>query len=83
MVENAFGIMASRFRIFQSSINVEPHKAEVIVLACCALHNFLCTKSLPTYAPEGLLDVEDTSQNDPHLIAGRWRNATDPFVALQ
>ncbi len=71
VVENAFGIMASRFGIFESLINVEPHKAEVIVLTCCALHNFLCTKSLPTYAPEGLLDVEDTSQNDPYLTAGR------------
>ena len=35
VVENAFGIMASRFGIFQSSINVDPTKAEIIVLACC------------------------------------------------
>ena len=40
-VENAFGILASRFRIFGKPIQLEPHKVDIIILACCALHNYL------------------------------------------
>ena len=40
-VENAFGILASRFRIFYKPIHLSPSKVENIVLACCALHNYL------------------------------------------
>ena len=35
VVENTFGIMASRFRILLSTINLCPSKTLTIVLACC------------------------------------------------
>uniref|UniRef100_A0A671KY09 DDE Tnp4 domain-containing protein n=1 Tax=Sinocyclocheilus anshuiensis TaxID=1608454 RepID=A0A671KY09_9TELE len=42
VVENAFGILANRFRVFLTTINIQDTaKVEDIVLACCALHNFL------------------------------------------
>uniref|UniRef100_A0A8C1Z6F8 DDE Tnp4 domain-containing protein n=1 Tax=Cyprinus carpio TaxID=7962 RepID=A0A8C1Z6F8_CYPCA len=42
VVENAFGILANRFRTFLNTINIQDTaKVEDIVLACCALHNFL------------------------------------------
>jgi len=41
--ENAFGILV---QIFQSTIPPEPKKAELIVLACIALHNYLHAKSV-------------------------------------
>jgi len=41
VVENTFGILASRFRIFHTSINLKVENIETVVLACCALHNFL------------------------------------------
>ena len=41
VVENSFGILNSRFGVFQKSINLCPEKASLIVLACCYLHNFL------------------------------------------
>uniref|UniRef100_A0A8C1RUD5 DDE Tnp4 domain-containing protein n=1 Tax=Cyprinus carpio TaxID=7962 RepID=A0A8C1RUD5_CYPCA len=42
VVENAFGILANRFRVFLNTINIQDTaKVEDIVLACCALHNFL------------------------------------------
>ena len=41
IVENSFGILASRFRIFMAPINLSPDKVEKIVIACCSLHNFL------------------------------------------
>ena len=41
VVENAFGIMANRFRIFLTSINLALYKVDNVVLCCCILHNFL------------------------------------------
>ncbi|VEN60036.1 unnamed protein product [Callosobruchus maculatus] len=44
-VENAFGILVNRFRILQTTINLNPSKVETITLACCVLHNFLSMHS--------------------------------------
>ena len=41
VIENAFGIMVARWRIFQTTIDARPEKVERIVLACVALHNYL------------------------------------------
>lgn len=41
VVENAFGIMANRFRIFLTTINLAIYKVNKLVLCCCVLHNFL------------------------------------------
>ena len=38
-VENAFGILANRFRVLQTTINQPPEKVQMIVLAACCLHN--------------------------------------------
>ena len=37
VVENAFGILANRFRIFMTPICLNPEKVETIVMACCIL----------------------------------------------
>ena len=47
VVENAFGILSNRFRIFQSNIYLDLHRIDRVVLCCCILHNFLrrnCTR---------------------------------------
>lgn len=44
IAENAFGILANRFRIFMAPIPLVPEKVEMIVIACCSLHNFLRTQ---------------------------------------
>ncbi|CAH2010535.1 unnamed protein product [Acanthoscelides obtectus] len=49
-VENAFGIMASRFRIYYTHINLEPKNIDKVVKASCALHNFLIEHSKKSYA---------------------------------
>lgn len=46
VVENVFGILESRFRVFESAMDMEPERAQKIVLACCALHNYLRTKTI-------------------------------------
>ena len=40
VVENSFGILANRFRVFMTPISLDPAKVENIVIACCCLHNF-------------------------------------------
>jgi len=41
IVENAFELLASVFRIFRKPLIVKPSTAEDITLACVYLHNFL------------------------------------------
>lgn len=41
VVECAFGILASRWRVLHTRMNVQPENADSIVIAACILHNFL------------------------------------------
>ncbi|XP_036343074.1 putative nuclease HARBI1 [Rhagoletis pomonella] len=69
VVENAFGILANRFQIFQRNIDLPLDKIENLTLAACALHNFITTRD----GFESIhLDLEDT--NTINLIEGSWRN---------
>ena len=40
-VENAFGILSSRFQIFRKPLQFSPRKVDLFVLTCCCLHNML------------------------------------------
>lgn len=70
--ENAFGILVSKFRIFEKPIPLSPEKVDKVVLACCALHNWL-RKTGNNYVPFGLIDYEDMNYiSQP----GSWRDCT-------
>jgi len=72
VVENAFGILANRFRVFHTTIALKPEIVEQVVHASCALHNFLRTKAEETYLPHGSVDEEDDISHD--IIPGAWRD---------
>ncbi|XP_023310997.1 putative nuclease HARBI1 [Anoplophora glabripennis] len=78
--ENAFGILVSKFRVFEKPILLSPEKVDKVVLACCALHNWL-RKTGTTYVPFGLIDYEDMN----HISQpGSWRYCTsDGLVNIQ
>lgn len=59
IVENAFGILVSRFRIFEKPIACLPETVDKIIKACTALHNWLRTTSNTYYTPKGSFDEED------------------------
>lgn len=67
VVENAFGILSSRFRVFLSPICVDPDKVEQILLATICLHNYLIDKHT---VPALLVDQED---DEHRVIPGTWR----------
>lgn len=52
-VENSFGILANRFRVFLLPVDLPPSNIETIVLACTSLHNFLRRDHVSHYTPEG------------------------------
>jgi hypothetical protein len=72
VVENAFGILSTVFRVLRKPILLEPERASKVVLATIYLHNFLRKRSTSrqTYTPPGTFDTE----KDGQIIAGRWRN---------
>lgn len=41
VVENVFGILSDRFRLFLTPINLALYKINHVVLCCCILHNVL------------------------------------------
>lgn len=79
IVENVFGIMAARFRVFHTAINMKLENIEKVVLACCALHNFLRRNNPNKYCPSECFD-EDLERGE--LVPG-LRATQEVFVDLQ
>ncbi|KAM4016591.1 uncharacterized protein ACNLHF_002859 isoform 1-T3 [Anomaloglossus baeobatrachus] len=77
VVENAFGIMANRFRVFHTPINLSLPSIDAVVLACCALHNFLRRRDAITYCPTGFVDSDDLNGE---VVLGEW-HSEDPAIA--
>lgn len=75
VIENAFGIMSSRWRILRRDLCCTPETAEDIVKAIVCLHNFLMVSkddvapSERTYCPTFMLDREENG----NVIEGDWR----------
>lgn len=68
--ENAFGILASRFRILRRPIDLKVETTEVLVKAACAIHNWLRISS-KNYMPPRCVDREDLHTNV--IQPGTWR----------
>jgi Plant transposon protein. len=80
IVENAFGILASRFRILLNIINLSPEKATIITLTTCYLHNFLRRNHSSIYL-RGSVDVENTNTSEIQLAA--WRSDPQQLCGLE
>ena len=68
--ENAFGILANRFKFFLSTISLSPENIEKIILASCVLNNYLRSNLISRYMPPGSVDNEN---EDGSIRSGDWR----------
>ncbi|XP_046686715.1 uncharacterized protein LOC124372373 [Homalodisca vitripennis] len=62
IVENVFGILVARFGVFQKPINLRLDRITDVVLACCALHNFMRETSPNKYTPSECFDEESNGE---------------------
>ena len=72
VMENSFGFLAARFRVFQQPINAKLDATESIMKACVALHNFLIDGrqyGTEHYCPDGYADYEINGKK----FDGEWR----------
>ncbi|XP_031330309.1 uncharacterized protein LOC116161192 [Photinus pyralis] len=75
VVENAFGICSSVFRVLRKPLLLTAERAQLVVIACIYLHNFLrnSNTSKQLYCPENWLDTEVNGQ----MIFGKWRSDSE------
>ena len=71
-VENAFGILAARFRCLLTPLEMHEERAKYIILGCCTLHNMFCERNEAGYISHGNVDQED--HHSGNVIPGAWRN---------
>ncbi|XP_001951832.2 putative nuclease HARBI1 [Acyrthosiphon pisum] len=70
IVENSFGILSSRFRVFRRPLRLLPSTVVKLVKAACSLHNWI-RKSGLNQTIEIIQDIEDLENGI--LIPGQWR----------
>ena len=73
-IENAFGILVARWRVFSKEIAFEPQHVDKLVLAAVSLHNFLMARTQKDvrnmYCSPNFVD-KDAYGN---VIQGSWRH---------
>ena len=70
IVENAFGILASRFRVFRRPLLLQPQNADAVIKGAVVLHNFLRKEAGSRYLSP--LSVDHESENGD-VVPGEWR----------
>ncbi|CAK1595924.1 unnamed protein product [Parnassius mnemosyne] len=63
-VENAFGILTQKFRIYQGRIKMNPASVDNKILTTCVLHNFIRKNSENEVNSFNLESLEDSSLNN-------------------
>ncbi|CAK1583533.1 unnamed protein product [Parnassius mnemosyne] len=69
VIENVFGIMTRRFRIFNTAINLSIQRIDLVVLTCCILHNFL-RRSGSNYSDYELFAIDDSTVEENIPVQG-------------
>ena len=70
IVENAFGLMCSRFRCLLRTMELDVPNAMQVVRAWMALHNLLISQKDQFHTHPGCMDFEDELGN---VVNGSWR----------
>ena len=82
--ENLFGILASRWRIFFVTINLDPKYVEDVILSTLALHNMLI-KSKRVTNTLTMQNLADTVLENGDIAEGIWREniESETFFSFQ
>ncbi|XP_031329273.1 protein ALP1-like [Photinus pyralis] len=80
-IENAFGIVAQRWRVLRKTIIADLSTCEEIVKATVVLHNFILTEEngKKVYLPNGYADYID---GEGTLHEGRWRGTGQHLTGI-
>ena len=70
-IENAFGILAAKWKIFCMPIRATASTIESIIKAAICLHSYLQITANATYILQGFVDSEDSTGD---MQPGEWRN---------
>ena len=72
VVENAFGILVSRFRVMMTTIELPPETVRGVVMTCVVLHNILRRQYQGQHGAQqpGGDDDDDDVPGDGRLIGG-------------
>lgn len=80
VIENSFGILSTRWRIFHKPIKATVANTENYTLACLSLHNYLRQTDNAMYTPSGFIDSEN---KDGTIKEGEWRSTNNEDSALR
>jgi len=84
VVENSFGMLAARFRVFRTSMEINPAKARDVVLAATVLHNFMRQRSQTASnieVRESCSSVMDTADQAMHMQPPSGMSRCKPCLA--
>lgn len=71
VIENVFGILRARWRMFKGPISASPNTVQLIIEAAVCLHNYLRQTETALYCPSGFVDSMDRSGK---IKPGEWRS---------
>ena len=78
-IEQTFGILVARWRIFRTPIKAKPENTVLYVLATTTLHNYLQQTDNSVYCPPGFVD----SDVDGTFKEGEWRKIVQDTSILE
>lgn len=79
VVENAFGVLSSVYRVLRKPMLLEPEKATKVVLASIHLYNYLRRTDSNSFVDHGFFDAV---RIDGEIVEGSWRNESAPTSLL-
>lgn len=77
-MENAFGIMAQRWRILRRPFTAKETNVKRIVAACVVLHNFMIKESAESAASYTTVHSTDRENWQGEVEQGEWRADPQP-----
>ena len=81
--ENAFGILAKRFRVLDRKIHLDADKSTTVVNACIVLHNFLMTQNDAQYTrttDESIAPLQTVPRQGCNRSSESARHIRDEFA---